>query len=840
MVVSQVALVPASQASRDVNAEAILTKPLNPRSDCPWVKESLRHKASPSSLAGQVLSRMTLSEKSGFVVLESGDGIQDFNNGVPSLCIPPLTLTDGPDGLAGQLNGVTRLPAAIGVGATFNPAIALDDGRVEGREARTKGVDVVQAPDLNLARAPLSGRLFESFGEDPYLTGVMGVSTIEGIQSEGVMALAKHFSAYTQETARTRLDQLVPQRALVELYDAPFEMAVQQAHVAGLMCSVGMLDGVSDCADPDLYQALTSWGFKGFIRSDNRAAPDAVQAFKVGLDIIKPRSASDIAQLVRTRALPVSSLNRAVRAILTEMFAFGLIAHTRHPNVNRVATSSAHRRVALVAAEESVVLLKNSDDVLPLLRNTASVPITATDGSSQSVNTGGGSSLVRSAAVVAPLNALRQSLGRDVIVRYAPGGTAALTFTRFSSSTVVTAKPVSLERRINPQHHPSRTAKADRFKSPASDVMAGDETAAQPGTGEGWSQWHTELRVQKTGTYEVSLQQIGDTWLYLDGRTILSSPGLHAPSDLTTAVQLHAGVDYQVSARWFDVPRHVSPSFGIVNVSSQINAAVALARRSQVAIVFAGDFTSEGSDRSTLNLPGDQDALISAVAAANPRTIVVLNTGGAVLMPWLKNVAAVLEAWYPGSEDGAAIAAVLAGDVDPSGRLPITFPSSLSAQPTSTPASFPGINAVVRYGTSTSALDIGYRWYQAKNVTPLFPFGYGLDYTTFSLSRPVLSSTSSGYAIHVMVTNTGRRAGADVVQVYLHDPLAAQEPPDQLRGFARVVLAPSTSRDVTVAIAASQLQEFLNGTMQTMPGEYRFDVGQSSNDLALHLAFRAS
>ena len=371
-------------------------------------------------------------------------------------------------------------------------------------------------------------------------------------------------------------------------------------------------------------------------------------------------------------------------------------------------------------------------------------------------------------------------------------------------------------------------------------MTAGDETAAQPGSGEGWSQWHTELRVQKTGMYEVSLQEIGDTWLYLDGQAILSSPGLHAPSAMTAAVQLHAGVNYRVSAKWFDVPRHDSPSFAIVNVSNQINAAVALARRSKVAIVFAGDFTSEGSDRSTLNLPGDQDALISAVAAANPRTIVVLNTGGAVLMPWLKNVAAVLEAWYPGSEDGAAIAAVLAGDVDPSGRLPITFPASLSTQPTSTPASFPGIDAVVRYGTSTSALDIGYRWYQANDVTPLFPFGYGLDYTTFSLSRPVLSSTSSGYAVHVLVTNTGHRAGADVVQVYLHDPLAAQEPPDQLRGFARVVLAPSSSRDVTVTIAAPQLQEFLGGTMQTMPGEYRFDVGQSSSDLALHLAFSVS
>ncbi|MGA2294650.1 MAG: glycoside hydrolase family 3 C-terminal domain-containing protein [Acidimicrobiales bacterium] len=829
--------VPVSQASRNVNAEAILNKPLNPRRDCPWVKESLRHKASPSALAGEVLSKMTLFEKAGFVVLQSGDGIQDFNNGVPSLCIPPLTLTDGPDGLAGQISGVTRLPAAIGVGATFDPTIAFNDGQVEGSEARIKGVDVVQAPDLNLARAPLSGRLFESFGEDPYLTGVMGASTIEGIQSQGVMALAKHFSAYTQETARTHLDQIVPQRALVELYDAPFQVAVTQAHVAALMCSVGMVNGVNDCADPDLYRALASWGFTGFVRSDNRAAPDAAQAFKVGLDIVKPKTASGVAQLVHSGALPVGSLNRAVRAILIEMFAYGLIAHPRHPHVNRVATSYGHDLEALDAAQESVVLLKNADGALPLLRSTRSVAVIGTDATSQSVNTGGGSSFVRAESVVAPLAALRQSLGTHVIVRYAPGEPLSPAFTRFSDSNVVTAKPVSLERRIRAQH---QFARKPTSSGPNHLMTPSIETASVPQSGAGWSKWHTELRAQKTGTYQLTLQEIGDTWLYLNGHQILSSAGLHAPSELATTVRLRAGVRYRLSAKWFAVPNHSSPSFAIVNVSGQIDAAVALARRSKVAIIFAGDFTSEGSDRSNLNLPGDQDALISAVAAANPRTIVVLNTGGAVLMPWLSKVAAVLEAWYPGSEDGTAVAAVLTGAVDPSGRLPITFPASLAAQPTSSPASFPGVNAEVSYGTSTSALDVGYRWYQAHDVTPLFPFGYGLDYTTFSLSQPSLSSTTTGYVLHVRVTNTGSRAGADVVQVYLHDPPVTGEPPDQLRDFARVMLAPSSSRDVALAIPSSALQVFLHGTMVTVPGTYRFDVGQASNELPLHLAFNVS
>ena len=206
--------------------------------------------------------------------------------------------------------------------------------------------------------------------------------------------------------------------------------------------------------------------------------------------------------------------------------------------------------------------------------------------------------------------------------------------------------------------------------------------------------------------------------------------------------------------------------FSIVDVSRQIGAAVAAARKAQVAIVFAGDFSTEGADQPNLVLSDDSNALISAVASANPNTIVVLNTGGAVLMPWLDKVAGVLEAWYPGEEDGNAIEAVLTGGVDPAGRLPITFPASESAQPVSQSSQFPGVDSVVSYG---SGLDVGYRWYQANNVRPLFPFGFGLDYTNFNLSKPTVQETASGFVVHVTVHNTGSRSGSDVVQAYVHD-----------------------------------------------------------------------
>lgn len=824
-------VVSSAHATGAANAVGILNTPLNSRVHCPWVGQSLRHSLTPSLLADEVIGKMTLSDKARFVVLQTGDGVENFNAGVPSLCIPPLTLSDGPDGLAGQVEGVTRLPAAIGVGATFDPHVALDDGQVLGREARTKGVDVVQGPDLNLARVPQGGRIFESFGEDPYLTSVMGVATVDGIQSQGVMALAKHFSAYTQETARTELNQLVPTRALAELYDVPFEAAVEQSHVAALMCSVGMVNSVPDCSDPYLYSQLASWGFTGFVRSDNRAATNAAQAFEAGLDMVKPDTPETIEQLVRSKALPVISLDRAVQSVLTEMFAFGLVAHPRHPHVTKVATSPAHQQVALTAAEESVVLLKDDHDVLPL-EGVNSVAVIGTDASTQSVNTGGGSSMVKSATVIEPLNALRQSLGAHVKVHYAPGGPTTFSMGHFSSASVVSTQASPLQKRITSQ---GGMAKVVTALSERTYVTAGDETAAQPSGGAGWDHWHIDLRVRKSGTYEISLRQIGDTWLYLDGQQLLASSGLHARSDLATTVQLQKGVHYSVGAKWFAVPNHGAPTFGIVDVTHEIASAVSLARRSKVAIVFAGDFTSEGSDRPNLSLPGDENALIEAVAAVNPNTVVVLNTGGAVLMPWLNNVSAVVEAWYPGREDGAAIANVLTGRFDPSGRLPITFPTSVTSQPGASAATFPGVNSVVDYGTSLSSLDVGYRWYQVNDVTPLFAFGYGLDYTTFSLSHPSVQPTPTGYVVHLTVTNTGSRTGADVVQAYVHDPSVTGEPPEQLRSFTRVALAPSHSKNITFTIADSAFQVYRDGDMTTVPGEYFINVGQSSADLTLEL-----
>jgi beta-glucosidase len=772
---------------------------------------------------------MTLDQKASFVVLATHPPLENRNTGVPSLCIPALSLSDGPSGVAGSLPGVTQFPAPLATAATFDPLLARAVGRAVGSEARKKGIAVIQGPNLNLARVPQSGRTFETFGEDPYLTSVIGVSYINGVQSTGEMANAKHFTAYTQETARVRLDQIVSRRALNEIYNAPFKAAVQRAHVASLMCSYGLLNGTNTCSDPYLYTTLRSWGFKGFVRSDLSAVRNVAKALRAGISLVKPGSPTSIAQAVENGSLPPRYLNRAVRTVLTAMFADGLIAHQRGGTILSSVTSRAHATTALRVAETSVVLLKNSKSLLPLSKNVSSVAIIGTDAGQSPVVSGGGSSQVRAPFVITPLKAIRSALGSRVRVTYSPGGPSTLDFGKLNDVDVISGRPLRLVSPIKPIGELGKADLAIDLDPKVNNVVA---TATSPGNGEGWDTWGFTVRARQTGTFEISFQQNGDTWLYLNGKEIAASRGLHALNDMTTTVKLMAGQRYTFSLMWFQLNNHPTPALSMTDVTPQINAAVAAARKARVAIVFAGDYNAEAADRPNLSLPGDANALIAAVAAVNPRTIVVLNTGGAVLMPWLRHVAGVLEAWYPGQADGAAIAAILTGAVNPSGRLPLSFPKSPAAMPAARVQQFPGVNSVVNFG---AGLDIGYRWYQMHAVRPLFAFGYGLSYTTFKLTHATAARSPSGIAVQVTVSNTGVRTGSDVVQAYVSMPKSAGEPPRQLRAFSRVSLAPSTSQTVAMTIPWSGFQIYRRGSLTTVPGTYGVDIGQSSSNTPLHV-----
>ncbi len=851
---------------------------------CPWLETALDRHEAPAALASLVVSRMHLAEKFGEIVLQQVGPYENVNAGVPRLCIPSLTLQDGPQGLAFGATHVTQLPSPLGIAATFDPSVARKYGQVQGEEAAGQGIDVVQGPNLNVLRVPENGRAYEGYGEDPLLVSAMGVADIRGIQATGVMAQAKHFAVYSQETDRLEIDDALSTRVLDEIYLPPFEAAVEQGHVASLMCAYPELNGTYQCQDPALSQVLAQWGFTGFVRSDLGAVHDPVAALTAGTDLIKPSSVASLTKLSREGRLPAALVDAAVTRVLTQMFAYGLVGRQSVGVPGTPVDTPQHASFALTAAEQSAVLLKNAGGVLPLsTRGTRSIAVIGADAATAPVTSGHGSSQVIAPFVSSPLQALRRLAGTSVSVGAVDGGSTTaplppvpsayltpasgsghgltLTLTQSDPDTgpqsVGTIEPTVDTSVVSPPPTgpllpgAATPLASDRHRmllpllSPTrrrrSRTPADRSRVVLPS---GWSdvtaQWTGTLTPPRSGLYTLALQGSGAASLTLDGQPAVSDTLSHARGLWSETVPLVAGHPYRVALSWEPVDR-LTPSgetafvpsaltLGWAFVGDQIAQAAALAHRSQVALVFVGDYSSEAFDKPALALPGDEDALIEAVAAANPRTVVVLNTGGPVVMPWLDQVAGVLEDWYPGEQDGAAVARLLFGDVDPSGHLPVTFPTSDTTSAINTPAQWPGIGLTATY---SEGLDVGYRYDHATGTQPLFPFGFGLSYTSFVLSDLTVARSGGGYSAEVRVTNTGTRAGTAVAQAYLTFPTSAGEPPAQLVAFRSVTLDAHRSARVTLPIPASAFTTAANGSPATVPGAYTLSLGQSSSDLPL-------
>ncbi len=871
----------ASAAARPVHRPITLTTDV---SRCPWLESALDRHEAPAALASLVVSRMNLTEKLGEIVLQQVGPYENANAGVPRLCIPSLTLQDGPQGLAFGATHVTQLPSPLGIAATFDPSLARGYGQVQGEEAAGQGIDVVQGPNLNVLRVPENGRAYEGYGEDPLLVSAIGVADIQGIQATGVMAQAKHFAVYSQETDRLELDDALSPRVLDEIYLPPFEAAVTQGHVASLMCAYPQWNGTYQCQDPALSQVLSQWGFTGFVRSDLGAVHDPVAALAAGTDLIKPSSVASLAQLSSEGRLPAALVHSAVTRVLAQMFSYGLVGRRTTGTPGSPVDTRQHAAFALKAAERSAVLLKNAGGVLPLsTQGTRSIAVIGADAAASPVTTGHGSSQVIAPFVSSPLQALRSRAGTSVSIRAAGGGSTTaplppvpsayltpdsgvghgltLTLTQTDPDTgprtVGTVEPTVDTSVVSPP--PTGALLPGGATALASDQrrmllpllsQARRRRAGAPDNRSsvvlpsGWSdvsaQWTGTLTPPRSGLYTFSLQGSGAASLTLDGQTAVSDMLSHARGLWSQTVPLVAGHPYRVALSWEPV-NQLTPSgetafvpstltLGWAFVSDRIAQAAALAHRSQVAVVFVGDYTSEAFDKPSLALPGDQNALIAAVAAANPRTVVVLNTGGPVLMPWLHQVAGVLEDWYPGEQDGAAVARLLFGDVDPSGHLPVTFPTSDATAAINTPAQWPGTGLTSTY---SEGLDVGYRYDHATGTQPLFPFGFGLSYTSFALGDLTVAPSGTGYSASFRITDTGSRAGTTVAQAYLTFPPSAGEPPGQLVAFRSVTLGAHRSAEVTLPIPATAFTTAAGGSPATVPGVYTLALGQSSSDLPL-------
>ena len=683
----------------------------------------------PGRRADVLVAAMTLQDKVNLVTGDTGQPDPSYPNygaaGVvfanSNLCIPALVLNDAAAGIGDMQVLTTAFPDGVTQASTWDPPLLRTYGDALGREAFTKGVNVLLGPGIDILRDPLNGRGWEYYGEDPYLTGQAAAAIVQGIRENPVVATAKHYAADDQEGTPDNnygtVSSNVDPRTMHEIELPAFEDSVR-AGVGAVMCTSAQLNRIYACQNRQYLTGVLrgQLHFSGWVMSDWQAAQSTAGSANGGMDMEMPSPqwyGPALLAAVQQGKVTMATLNAMVRRILFTMFRRGLFDHVPpeqgqafQANASTAVSTSMAQRIA----QEGTVLLKNSGSILPL--------------------TG-------------------------------PGKRIAL------------------------------------IGSPASPQGA---TLAEQGYG--------SAHVPEPGY----------------------PPNVVSPLQAITARAAGAG-----------------DAVTYTDGSSTTDATLA-AKGADVAVVFVSDVSSEGFDRPDMNPRAgtcdlvsqtgcnyssvDQNALVATVAAANPNTIVVLQNGGPLTMPWLGNVRAVLENWYPGQVDGDSIAPVLFGDFDPSGHLPETIPKQLSDGPLRTPSQYPGVSGQVDH---SERLLVGYRWYAAKRIAPLFPFGFGLSYTSFRFSRLSLRPRGASVIVRFRLTNTGRRSGADVAQVYVRDPRAAGEPPKQLAGFQRVDLPPGTSQTVTLVVGRRSLSYWrpATGRWTLAPGCYTIMVGDSSASLPL-------
>jgi beta-glucosidase len=795
-----------------------------------------------------LLSQMTLEEK-----IDLLGGVDDmFVRGVPRLGVPRLKMADGPFGVR-HYGPSTAMPGGIGLAATWNPTLAEEVGREIARDARAKGVHFLLGPGVNIYRSPLSGRNFEYFGEDPFLASRMAVGYIDGVQAQGVSAAVKHFMGNNSEFDRAYEDSVIDERTMREIYLPVFEAAVKEAHVGAVMGAFNLVNGPYMTENSYLNTEVLKkdWGFDGILMSDWGATHNALAAANGGLDLDmgSPRyfDRAHLLAAVNEGKVPVAVIDDKVRRILRVAVRFGWRdreqADLSIPRYNREADETARK-----AASESIVLLKNKGGLLPLNKNgIKSIAVIGPD-AYPAVPVGGGSARVDTFKSVSFLEGISDYLGKSANVYYNAGlpsmndiseATRLTTSVQTDSQEGTTAEYFNNERLEGEPFvkRVDRRINLGNFgKSPLRLFPTGALSA----------RWTGYYQAESAGAYEVFVASAGENGgfyrLYVDDKKVLDN------WDIVKASVGHIVLPLTSETHKIVLERHgrdgrfgAKMQLGIALQSSLVNTDAKKLASMADAVVLAVGYDplteGEGADR-TFDLPVGQDELIREIAAANKNTIVVLTSGGGVDMnPWLDKVPALIEAWYPGQEGGRALAEVLFGDVNPSGRLPVTFERRLEDNPTfNSYYPEPGSNRV----SYKEGIFVGYRGFERSGTRPLFPFGYGLSYTTFKYNnlaiKPKGSSSEIKYEVSFDITNTGTRPGAEVAQVYVgeEDPKIPR-PAKELKGFAKVFLKPAETRRVIVNLNSRSFSYYDTASKQWRAdaGKYNIMVGSSVEDIRL-------
>ena len=803
-----------------------------------------------------LLAQLTLPEK---VSLMAGANFWE-TVAIPRLGIPSIKVSDGPNGArgAGSFVGssVTAacFPVGVALASSWDVDLIQEVGAALGQEAKTKGAQMLLAPTVNIHRSPLNGRNFECYSEDPYLTAQMAVGYITGLQSEKVGATVKHFICNDSEFQRNTISSQLSERTLREIYLPPFEAAVKVSKTWGVMSSYNKINGIHADENAELLQGIlkTEFGFDGIVMSDWTGTNSIVNAANNGLDLEMPGPAvwrgEKLVTAVEAGEVKLEAINEAARRILRIIERSG--AKTPKLEAEQAVDLPEHRALIRKAASEGMVLLKNANGILPLEKqNLKSIALIGPNVKTAQIM-GGGSAQVSAHYVINPFEGIQNVLGKDVQIGYEIGCTNHKILPKLGVNEVNSGFHLEYFNNLNLEGTAIHSE-----PSGASEHLMFGEIAPGLNTEAFSLRLSATMTATSSGTHQFSLISVGKSRLLVGGQLLIDNwtsqtrgAGFFGfgSSEVIGSIALEAGKTYDLSLEYNNLDIHLFAAFRLGYLppiaSDAVNRAAKLAAASEVALVFVGtngDWESEGHDRDNLELPGEQVALIEQVAAANPNTIVVLQTGSPIVMPWLGQVAGVVQAWFPGQECGNSISDILFGVVNPSGKLTQTYPLKLEDNPAF--INYPGDNGRVYYG---EGIFVGYRYFEKKNVPVLFPFGFGLSYSSFKYGELSLSTINlepdQDIRVTLEITNTSALAGQEIVQLYLHDLTASvTRPHKELKAFSKIHLEPRETKTVTLTLSPRDFAYWddLQHAWVAEAGEFEVLVGNSSQDIKSRALF---
>jgi len=791
-----------------------------------------------------LLSQMTLREK--ISLLSGKDGMS--THGIPRLHIPPLEMANGPLGVGGE--PATYFGAGISFAATWDTALIRAVGQAVGEEARHYGKNIILGPCVTIQRLPIGGRNFESYSEDPFLSGQMAAAWISGVQSQRIAACVKHFVCNDQEFQRNDVNVVVDERALREIYLRPFRAAIQKAHALTVMAAYNRVNGFYATANHYLLTDILKkeWGFPGFIMSDWDATHSTVGAVLAGLDMEMPGPphffGDSLAAAVKDGRVPATVIDEHARRILRVMARLGMLDENAPPTSLPLDTLG-HRKLARKVADESIVLLKNQNHLLPL--NRAKIKSLALIGpwAEETYLAGGGSSSITPLRSQSVAQAFRKKLDSRIQIIPLKAVTFVQDYPAVQSRFLLPPKEMKGLYGVKGEYFNNLHLKGKPVITRLDSAINFDwgkgspDKAVQPDRFS--ARWTGKLTAPKTGFYRLGVKSNDGSRLFVNGKLFVNNWGNHDFQLRSKRIFLEKGKPIAIEVEYFEVGNVASVRLEWKPDEEEAfdPRALTLARQSDAAILCVGlnhQFEGEGLDRASMELPGAQNKLIREVARVQKNTIVLLFGGTPVTMrDWVDSVPVILDAFYPGQEGAAAIADIIFGEVSPSGKLPVTFPKAYEDNPTF--PFFPGANDQLEYGEK---ILVGYRYYDTKNVKPLFPFGFGLSYTHFAYSdlklSPSILHPGEKLCVQLKLRNTGTVAGDEIVQLFIHDEKFSM-PREQkaLKGFRRVHLEPGEIRVVSFEIGQKDLAFYdVSGKKWvTEPGWFQVLVGSSSRDIRL-------